>query len=147
MDLAAWSVPVFIAAFVGLDLWIRNGGVPFLVHDLSFVAPLVLAVVILWLAWGVRRFQQGKRNVNALTAARIAILAQGGSRAGAVLTGAGAALLLAYQRAETLPILAIGLATGAAVVLVVASLVAEKWCSVDRPEPDAAPSPKGAAPA
>lgn len=97
---------------------------------------LVLAGLILWGGLVVRAYLAGKRpKLNGLTAARIAVLAQAGSLAGALFTGwYGAQALLALENigieSQAHRLLTAGVALGAAIILVVCSYITEGNCQI-----------------
>lgn len=102
---------------------------------LTLVVVLVLAALVLWGGWQVRDYQRGgrRREFTVLRAARTLRLAQAAALTGAVVAGwflGHLAILLPdrdltpYSR-QVLPLLLI---IGSSVVLVVAGLVAQRWC-------------------
>ena len=126
-----------------LDLWSRQGGRTPPQSYAAAVAVLVVAAVVLVLGWEVRRSVRGERTppVNPLAAARVAVLAKAVVYGGAVLAGWYAALGLAALddaagvRRERL--ISAGISTAACAVLVVAGLLAQRWCRLppdDDPE-------------
>ena len=99
------------------------------------VVVVVLAVLVLWGGWQVRRFQRGRRakDFTPLRAARALRLAQAGSLTGAAVVGwflGHLAILLPdrdltpYGR-QIVPLL---IAIGSGVLLSVAGLIAQQWC-------------------
>ncbi len=106
------------------------------------VVTLTLAAVSLGAGWEVREFVRGKKpGLNALRAARIAVLAQASAFTGALVAGAcgGYALALAVDwshapRREVAITAVIAMLGG--VALMVAAWIAERWCRVDPPSND-----------
>ena len=132
-----------VTLFLLADIWLRSGRAPLLVPLLVFLIPLGVAVFIGWQAWLVRRYTSGKKTIDPLHAARIWVLTQAGSRAGAILAGLSLGLGCAYLNAGSSGFLTeqaihAFLAGGASVVLTVVSWLSERWCIYD--DDDAAPS-------
>ena len=133
---AAVITAVFTAAigWLLLDLWSSQGGRTPPQSYLAAVAILVVAAVVLVLGWEVRRSVRGERTppMNPLAAARVAVLSKAAVYGGAVLTGWYAALGLSVLddatgvRRERL--LASAAAAVASAVLLVAGLLAQRWC-------------------
>jgi Protein of unknown function (DUF3180) len=144
------SAAVVTAAFTAaigwllLDLWSSRGGRTPPQSYIAAVAILVVAAVVLVLGWEVRRSVRGERKppMNPLAAARVAVLSKAAVYGGAVLTGWYAALALSVLddatgvRRERL--LASAAAAVASAVLVVAGLLAQRWCRLppDDEDPD-----------
>lgn len=146
------GVVAFAATFFISDLWISNGSTPMLVPALAWVVPLIIAVVLLALAWQVRRYQRGDRAVDPILAARTYVFALACSRGGAILAGVAAGLALAYAHTGptaslTQPMWELVFVALACVALVAAALVAERWCKIDDTEDDDDAPPRGAQPA
>jgi hypothetical protein len=145
---SAAVVTAALTAAIGwllLDLWSRQGGTTPPQSYAAAAAIAVVAAVVVVLGWEVRRSVRGERTprINPLAAARIAVLAKAGVYGGAVLTGWYVALGLSALddasgvRRERL--LAAGAAAIASAVLVVAGLLAQRWCRLppDDDDPDA----------
>lgn len=113
-------------------------------------AILVLAVAIFWSGWAVRSYQKGnKPDLDPLRAARTFVLAKAGALTGALLGGRYLAevLVLVGQlgiEARRERAIAAAIAFGCALILVVVSLVVEKFCEL--PPPDDAESEHSADP-
>lgn len=121
----------------------------------SLLLPLLLlliAAAALGVAWPVRRSVRSGVRIDPFRALRAATLARASSLLGAIMAGFGAGLLLFLlsrpvvpQVGSTVAMLAL---IGSAIVLVVAALVAEQFCTLpkdpDDSEPrDRAPEPSG----
>ncbi|PFG35250.1 DUF3180 domain-containing protein [Sanguibacter antarcticus] len=100
---------------------------------------LVLGVVVFWTGWTVRAYQRGHRPaLSALRAARTAALAKAAAVTGALLAGwYGAQGLLALGNgpfeSQQSRALAAGIACVCALVLVVAGMIAERFCQLPPP--------------
>lgn len=130
------TVSISLACFFALDIWLRAGRSPLSVPLVSFAAPICMAVFIGWQGWRVRSYQRGARPLEALEAGRIFLLAQSGSRAGAVLLGGALGAIMAYAHSGPTSFLAeqmfhLALAGLASFLLVVVSYICERWCIVD----------------
>lgn len=105
---------------------------------------LVLSVVVVWTAWTVRAYQRGRRpGLSPLRAARTAALAKAAAITGALLAGwYGSQALVALGNAQfesqQSRALAAGSACVCALVLVVAGVVAERFCQLPPPSDEAA---------
>ncbi|MEO5608589.1 MAG: DUF3180 domain-containing protein [Ornithinibacter sp.] len=110
---------------------------------LAGILVVVMGALVLWLAHPVRHYLQGRAtsSLDPLRAARIVVLAQAGALTGAAVAGWYAGQLavvltgleLLANRARLLPL---GLTIAAALGLVAAGLVAQRWCRIDRPDDD-----------
>lgn len=125
-----------VTAFVLCDLWLRSGRAPFVFPFALFLVPVVIGVLTLWVGWAVRSYRRGKRSVDQLHAARVWLLSQAVSRAGALFAGLSAGAALAYANTSTgavmgEQILHLGLAGGGAVFMAVAGWIVERWCMND----------------
>ena len=129
---------------LALQLGLGASGMSKLVPQLTLSVTLVLiAVVVVALALPVRRATRGsvKRRVDPFYATRVVLIAKASAVAGAILGGAAAGMLI-----ELLirPVTAAGAVWGgvamlvAAVLVLIAGLVAENWCTVP-PEDDDKP--------
>lgn len=101
-----------------------------------------LALAVLALAWPIRRAVRATpaRRIDPFRATRIAVLARASSLLGA-LTGGGALGLLLFvsTRGTAAPVgslTAIGVTIAASVVLLVAALIAEKFCTLPKDDDD-----------
>ncbi|MFF2052903.1 DUF3180 domain-containing protein [Leifsonia sp. NPDC058194] len=115
-----------------------------------FIPPLTLpitlvavAAIIVAFAVPIRRAVRGRssRRIDPFQATRIVVLAKACGLSGALLTGAGIGLLAYLLSRDVLPtgsaILLTVLATAGAVVLLVAGLIAESFCSLPPEDDDA----------
>lgn len=134
------AAAVAVLGWAGLQVWsIRGHGLP----AVPWTAPGVLALMpwpLLALGWPVRQWQRGRRDrpLDALGAARTALLAKAAQYAGALLTGWYAAQVLAV-----LPTADVGarraLAVRAALSLLAAGALwgagrlVERWCRIADP--------------
>jgi hypothetical protein len=97
---------------------------------------LIVGIVLIGLAWPIRQATRGRRpgRVDPFRATRVVLLAKASSLAGALLTGVTGGVLAFVLARPVLPgASSVGLAvagTVGAVVLLVAGLVAEHWCTV-----------------
>lgn len=135
-----WLITLAIAAATlgwGVLALVENGGgVVGRVAWPVAVTLVLLAAVVLWFGWAVRRYTQGRRpSLSGLRAARTLVLAQSAALTGAALTGWYLAHVLLV--AGDLDVAALrskalwaGLAALAAVTLTVAGVVVERWCRV-----------------
>ena len=100
---------------------------------------VVLAAVVLWMAWAVRAYQRGRRpSLDPLRAARTVALAKAAALTGALLFGwYGGQLLLTLGRlqfeSQQNRALSAGTAVLCAIVLSVAGVVAERFCQLPPP--------------
>ncbi|MFC5369679.1 DUF3180 domain-containing protein [Arcanobacterium bovis] len=137
-----------VLSFFGIDLWLRRGNSPILLPVWGFVLPLLVGIFVLWQGWRVRAYKRGKSALEALAAARIWVLTQATSRAGAVLTGFSFGVVLAYAHLNptaftTDQIRNFSLAGLGWIALTVGALVAERWCVVDDDGGDGDATPGG----
>jgi len=138
---------LLLAALVGsllafaLDSVLAMRGLAVIVPPVSLAVALVLiAAVVLALAWPVRRAATGGRHIDPFYATRVVVLAKASALAGALLAGAGAGILVYLLSRAVLPLgstLTAGVTIVAAVLMVGAGLVAEHWCSLPPEEPTA----------
>lgn len=122
-----------------LNIVLAARGLPVLVPPLSLALALVLiAAVLLLLAWPVRAAARGEKRVDPFYATRVVVLAKASALSAALLAGAAAGIL-GYQLSRPVVPLGETLTSGVtlvgAVILVVAALVAEHLCSLP-PEDD-----------
>lgn len=144
-----WSRLLLVAlataavALVVLRLVESRGGTVLPVPVLSAVVLALLAAVVLVLGWQVRLVREGRRrDADPIVAARTVVLATASAHTGALLAGwyAAHALLvvgdLGIDARRDVAVSA-GVAGAGAVLLVVAGLVAERWCEIrDRDDED-----------
>jgi len=128
------------------------GRVTFTPSLLLPVLLLLIAIASLGIAWPVRRSVRSGVRIDPLRALRAATVARASSLLGAIMAGFGAGLLafllsrpVVPQVGSTVAMLAL---IGSAIVLVIAALVAEQFCTLpkdpDDSEPrDRAPEPGG----
>jgi len=128
------------------------GRVTFTPSLLLPVLLLLIAIASLGIAWPVRRSVRSGVRIDPFRALRAATLARASSLLGAIMAGFGAGLLAVLlsrpvvpQVGSTVAMLAL---IGSAIVLVIAALVAEQFCTLpkdpDDSEPrDRAPEPGG----
>ncbi|NLJ53882.1 MAG: DUF3180 domain-containing protein [Intrasporangiaceae bacterium] len=112
---------------------------------LTVVVLLVLAVLVLWGGWQVRRYQHGRhdKDFTVLRAARALRLAQAGAITGAVVVGwfLGHLAILLPDRDLTpyaRQLVPLGVLIAAGVVLSVAGLLAQHWCRLPKDPRDGA---------
>ena len=140
------------AGFLLDHLLTAAGRVTFTPSLLLPVLLLLIAVASLGVAWPVRRSVRSGVRIDPFRALRAATLARASSLVGAIMAGFGAGLLVFLlsrpvepQVGSTVAMLAL---IGSAIVLVIAALVAEQFCTLpkdpDDSEPrDRAPEPGG----
>ncbi|MGL5864801.1 MAG: DUF3180 domain-containing protein [Dermatophilaceae bacterium] len=135
--LATTAMVAFAASFVAFTLVTRDGSLVPVPPVAAGALLLVIAAAVTYLARHVRRHTRDVTWMEPLRAARTVVLAQAAALTGAAAVGwysgqlvvvAGDLALLA-NRERLLPL---GLHLAAALLLVVAGLVAQHWCRVDR---------------
>lgn len=147
-------------------LAIAGGGIGYLVNHLLTIggratfAPspllpvllLLLAAAVIALAWPVRRSVRGavRTRIDPFRAMRAATLARASSLLGAIVAGFGAGLWLFLLSRPVDPqvgsIVAMAVLVASSLVLVVAALVAEQFCTLPKDPDDRQPDdPTGAA--
>lgn len=145
-------------------LAVAGGGIGYLVDHLltiggratfspSTLLPvllLLLAAAVLALAWPVRRSVRGHARIDPFRAMRAATLARASSLLGAIVTGFGAGLSAFLLSRPVGPqvgsIVAMTVLVASSLVLVVAALVAEQFCTLPKDPDDRQPDdPAGAA--
>lgn len=126
-----------------LEMMLVAMGSRAVVPPLTLTVTLVaLAAVALALAWPIRQSVRGKvrRRVDPFQATRVVVLAKASSLAGALLAGVGAGVLafLASRPvvASTDYLWQSAAATIGALVLLIAGLVAELWCTIPPDDPE-----------
>ncbi|WP_308797218.1 DUF3180 domain-containing protein [Agromyces silvae] len=143
-SLVACAVGGVVLGYLGDLLVVSTGGAA-LVPPLSLPITLVgVAVIVLVLAWPVRRAVSGhsQRRIDPFRAMRIAVLAKASSLAGGLVLGLGLGITAFLLTRAVVPgaatvWLAVATAIGAALLLV-AGLIAEWFCTLPPPDdPDA----------
>lgn len=143
-SLVALALVVGAVAYAGLSVLQSRDGTLVPVPGLMWAGIGVIAGVVLVLGRSVRRLTEGKgTRMDALRAARVAMLAKASALSGGAFTGYfGAQLLVGWTNLGAPALrdhaLSAGAATVAAVVLVFAGLVVEHWCRLppeDDPDP------------
>jgi len=138
-------VPILVLAASGLVLGLALNtvlaarGVPIVVPPLSLALALVLiAAILLVLAWPVRAAARGEKRIDPFYATRVVVLAKASALAAALLAGAAGGILIYQLSRPVVPLgeaVTTGVTLGGAVILVIAALVAEHLCSLP-PEDD-----------
>ncbi|MGO2050439.1 MAG: DUF3180 family protein [Microbacterium sp.] len=112
---------------------------------------LLLAAFVLALAWPVRRSVRGQTpgRIDPFRATRAATLARASSLLGAIMTGFGSGLLVFLLSRPVAPqvgsVVAMAALVASSLVLVVAALVAEQFCTLPKDPDDREPDdPAGA---
>lgn len=143
--LLAVALVVAAGALLVLRVVESRGGTVLPVPVLSAVVLALLAVVVLALGWQVRQVREGRRpGTDPIVAARTVVLATAAAHTGALLTGWYAAHVLlvagdlAIDARRDVAVSA-GVAGGGSLLLVVAGLVAERWCEVRDGDDDDGP--------
>lgn len=150
LTLAAVALVVAVLGWAVLDVVQRNGADPLPVPWTAPAGLVVLAGVVLGAAREVRRSVRGTRTapVHPLTAARIAVLASAASYVGAALTGwygAQAVVILRALVGDRRSLFWTAIATAlAALLLVVAGVVGQRWCLRPPDEEDETQGPANA---
>lgn len=139
-------LPLVLLALVGFglafatDLVLAMRGEPVLVPPASLAVGLVLiAALLVALAWPVRRAAKGEKRIDPFYATRVVVLAKASALAAALLSGGAAGILTYLLSRAVVPIGSTLTATGtlvAAVILLIAALVAEHFCSLPPDEDD-----------
>lgn len=133
-----------ITVFSLTSVFIRSGASPVPVPFWLFLAPLAIGSVVISQAWLVRQYRRGKRPVDQLYAARIWVLTQATSRGGTLMAGGALGVAVAYYAGSAAFLTDNAhnalLAGIASIIMTVAALVGERWCTYDDPSPDAAAS-------
>lgn len=149
--LALVALATAAAALVLLRLVESRGGTVLPVPVLSAVVLTLLAAVVLVLGWQVRQVREGRRKgADPIVAARTVVLATAAAHTGALLTGWYAAHVLlvvgdlAIDARRDVAVSA-GVAGGGALLLLVAGLVAERWCEIRDRDDDDRDGPRGTA--
>ena len=131
-----------VVGFLG-ELAAAGTGLAVFIPPLTLPITLVaVAVIIVAFAVPIRRAVRGRssRRIDPFQATRIVVLAKACSLSGALLTGAGAGILIYILTRDVLPasnaILLTSLGTAGAVILLVAGLVAEFFCTLPPDDKD-----------
>ncbi|MDO5025402.1 MAG: DUF3180 domain-containing protein [Trueperella sp.] len=137
--LVAVAVIAGVTVFLLLHVWVSGGHAGIIIPRLVGLVPVGVGIFVLSQGWLVRSYTKGKRNISALYAARIWVLTQASSRAGAILAGAGLGVALAYWSLGDTGFLAEQttaalLAAASCLFLTVCAWVAERWCITDPPD-------------
>lgn len=138
--LIALAVVAGVTFFVLFSLWVSSGASPIGIPGLLFLVPVAIGVAVAWQGWLVRGYKLARRPMDPIHAARIWVLAQATSRAGALMTGGAGGIALAYWWTGPTSFLTAqavnaGLAAGGSLVMTVLALVAERWCMIDDDDP------------
>ena len=152
---AVLALIAVIAAVLGYgtDLLLTSFGRPTFTPDwVLSVAQVIIAIAVLVLAWPIRRATHGGARVDPFRALRVAVLAKASSVLGSAIGGfaLGLAVFLLLRpvppRVGSITVIAVTVGTG--VLLVIAALVAESFCTLPKDDDDNAPgSDEPAAPA
>ncbi|GAT74276.1 hypothetical protein MHM582_2778 [Microbacterium sp. HM58-2] len=131
------------AGFLLDQVLTATGRVTFTPSLLLPVLLLLIAAAALALAWPVRRSVRSGIRIDPFRALRAATLARASSLLGAIMAGFGAGLLVFLLSrpidppvGSTVAMLAL---IGSSVVLVIAALVAEQFCTLPKDPDDSAP--------
>jgi len=119
------------------ELAASSMGVPVFIPPLTFpITLLAVAIIVVAFAVPIRRAVRGRtvRRIDPFQATRIVVLAKACSLSGSLLVGAGVGVGAYLLSRDVLPggnaILLTALATAGAVILLVAGLVAELFCTL-----------------
>jgi len=131
-----WAVVGGVLAWA-IQMWLTTNGFPSFVPPATFgVAVGLVGVLLVILAWPIRRFvlrRPGAGPVDALYSTRVLLLAKAGALAGSFFVGGSIGVgisLVARPVMSTESVLVTGVAVVGAILLVVGSLLAERWCRV-----------------
>ena len=142
------------AALWFIETALAATGRPVLIPPVTLAVALVLiGVIIVAMAWPVRRVARGNRTarVDPFYATRVVMLAKASSLGGALLAGAGLGIVGYLLTRSVLPpvgsvTMAVTTAVGGALLLV-GGLVAEHWCAIppddDQKKRNGTPDPQG----
>ncbi|MGK2939293.1 MAG: DUF3180 domain-containing protein [Solirubrobacteraceae bacterium] len=135
---------VLLAVLGATVLWftqvaLATGGRPVLIPPFTLAVALVLIGVIIvamaWPVWRVSRRVAGAR-VDPFYATRVVMLAKASSLSGAILAGGGTGVVgYLVTRSVLPPAGSIATAVGA-ILLLVAGLIAEHWCTIPPDDED-----------
>lgn len=131
-----------VMTFTLASLLVRSGASPFTIPFWLFLVPVAIGAIVIWQAWLVRQYRNGKRPIDQLYAARIWVLTQATSRGGAILTGGAFGVAAAYYAGGPTSFLTDNatnafLAAIAALIMTILALVGERWCMNDDGTPEA----------
>ncbi len=130
---------------VGFLIELAASGMGIAVFVPSLTLPITLvavAIIIVAFAIPIRRAVRGRssRRIDPFQAMRIVVFAKACSLSGALLTGVGAGILLYLLTRDVLPasnaVLLTALGTAGAVILLVAGLIAEFFCTLPPEDED-----------
>ena len=131
-----------VVGFLG-ELAASGTGVAVFIPPLTLPITLVaVAIIVVAFAIPIRRSVRGRssRRIDPFQATRIVVLAKACSLSGALLTGAGAGILIYILTRDVLPasnaVLLTSLGTAGAVILLVAGLIAEFFCTLPPDDKD-----------
>ncbi|MEY9851906.1 F0F1-type ATP synthase assembly protein I [Leifsonia sp. EB41] len=131
-----------VVGFLG-ELAASGTGIAVFIPPLTLPITLVaVAIIVVAFAIPIRRSVRGRssRRIDPFQATRIVVLAKACSLSGALLTGAGAGILIYILTRDVLPasnaVLLTSLGTAGAVILLVAGLVAEFFCTLPPDDKD-----------
>lgn len=142
-----WKV---LAATIGISallgwgvstLALRGGASPVMVPWTTLLVGMVLGGVVLAAGWAVRQVRLGRRRMDPRRAVRTAVLGQACAYAGALLAGVyvgyGSALLPDWSHAPRREAaIAAGLAALGGALMLVAGVIAERWCRIGPDDDD-----------
>lgn len=135
-SLIAWAVIGGVLAW-SIQVWLTTNGFPSFVPPTTFgVAMGLVGVLLVFLAWPIRRFvlrRPGSKPVDALYATRVLLLGKAGALAGSFFVGgaSGVGVSLALRPVvNTESVVVTAVAVVGAILLVVGALLAERWCTV-----------------
>ncbi|QNE36790.1 DUF3180 domain-containing protein [Leifsonia shinshuensis] len=131
-----------VVGFLG-EFAAAGSGVAVFVPPLTLPITLVaVAIIVVAFAIPIRRAVRGRssRRIDPFQAMRIVVFAKACSLSGALLTGAGVGILLYVLTRDVLPasnaVLLTALGTAGAVILLIAGLVAEFFCTLPPDDKD-----------
>lgn len=136
LTLLALAAVTAVTVFVLTRLVVNSGASPFTIPRLLILMPVAIGAVVAWQGWLVRAYKLGKRHMSPLRAARIWVLSQATSRAGAIMAGGAGGVALAYVTSGpttflTDQALSATLALLGSLVMTICGYVAERWCMID----------------
>ena len=141
-SLIGLAVLGLVVGFLG-EFAAAGSGVAVFVPPLTLPITLVaVAIIVVAFAIPIRRAVRGRssRRIDPFQAMRIVVFAKACSLSGALLTGAGAGILIYILTRDVLPasnaVLLTALGTVGAVILLVAGLVAEFFCTLPPDDKD-----------
>lgn len=129
-----WAILGLLCGEIGRRLLTHS---PASIPLATFLPILLVACVLAWYGWQVRRLRKGEEsNIDRLTAARVYAFAQAAIRTGALMSGFFGVLALAYAVGISTAwtndqTLSVALACLASIVLTGVGIVVEHWCRID----------------